>query len=67
MEMIEAYSRACNHPLPWRLAPRRAGDVPVYLADPAKARDVLGFQTTRDLDEMCRTSWHWIQKGAREG
>lgn len=64
LEMIQAYSRACNHPLPFRVVPRRAGDVPVYLADPARAADLLGFRTTRGLDEMCQSSWRWIQTGA---
>ena len=66
LEMIRAYSRACNHALPFSVVPRRAGDVPVYLADPARAADLLGFRTTLDLDEMCRTSWNWIQTGAAD-
>ena len=67
MEMIGAYQRACNHPLPYRIVPRRPGDVPIYLADPARATELLGFRTTRDLDEMCQSSWRWIQTGAAEG
>lgn len=65
-EMLAAYSRASERDLPWQLAPRRAGDVPVYLADVSKAEALLGFQARRDLDEMCASSWHWINTGARE-
>lgn len=64
MEMIAAYRRACNHPLPYRVVPRRSGDVPIYLANPSKAAQILDFRTIRDLDEMCQSSWNWIQTGA---
>ncbi len=60
LEMLAAYSRACGRDLPYRIAPRRAGDVPVYCAIPDKARALLGFQARRDLDDMCRSSWNWI-------
>lgn len=66
LEMIRAYARAANHPLPHRIVPRRPGDVPVYLADPSRAADLLDFRTSRDLDAMCQTSWRWICKGATE-
>ena len=66
LEMIAAYSRACNHPLPYSVHPRRHGDIAACYADPALARGLLGFRTSRDLDEMCRSSWHWIQTGAAE-
>ena len=64
LDMIRSYSAACGKDLPYRIVERRPGDVPIYLADPSKAADLLDFRTTRDLDEMCRTSWHWIRTGA---
>ena len=66
LEMIAAYGRAVNHPLPHSIHPRRAGDVDIYYADPSRAADLLGFRTSRDLDEMCKSSWNWIQTGAAE-
>ena len=66
LDMIASYSRACGRELPYRIVARRPGDVPVYLADPSKAAEVLGFRTEYDLDEMCRTNWHWITTGAVE-
>ena len=66
LEMIAAYGRAVNHPLPHSIHPRRPGDVAACYADPARAAGLLGFRTTRDLDEMCRSSWNWICTGAAE-
>ncbi|MEO0484555.1 MAG: UDP-glucose 4-epimerase GalE [Pseudomonadota bacterium] len=67
MEMLRAYSAACGRDLPYKLSPRRPGDVATCYADPARAKALLGFETTRDLEDMCATSWHWITTGAREG
>jgi UDP-glucose 4-epimerase len=42
-----------------RIAPRRAGDIAACWADPARARQALGWQATRDLQHMCEDSWRW--------
>ena len=62
LEMLAAYSKACGQDLPHVIAPRRAGDVPVYCAIPDRAREVLGFQTEKGLDEMCASSWNWVSR-----
>ncbi|MEO0356683.1 MAG: UDP-glucose 4-epimerase GalE [Pseudomonadota bacterium] len=61
LEMNAAYSQACGKDLPYVIAPRRPGDVPIYQADVSKARDILGFETKYDLQDMCASSWHWIE------
>lgn len=63
LEMLNAYSKACGHAIPHRISPRRPGDPAASYADPEKARNVLGFEAKRDLDNMCESSWHWIQTG----
>ena len=65
LELITAYSRVCGRALPFRIAPRRPGDPAASYADPSKARALLGFEATRDLEDMCASSWNWIQNGAR--
>lgn len=62
MDMLAAYSRACGRDLPYRVAPRRAGDLDCYYGDPTKAAEVLGFRAERDLDNMCATSWAWVSR-----
>ncbi len=61
LEMLAAYEGAVGRPLPYRIAPRRSGDVPRLYADPARAREVLGFEAEHGLDAMCRSSWAWVQ------
>lgn len=62
LDMLHAYERACGHELPYVIAPRRPGDVAATYADPTRARDLLGFRTERDLDNMCATSWNWVSR-----
>jgi UDP-glucose 4-epimerase len=60
LDLISAYGRACGRDLPYRILPRRSGDVTIYLSDPSKAEAELGFRATRTLDDMCRSSWAWV-------
>ena len=59
LELVRAYERACGHPVPYRIAPRRPGDVAACWADPALAARVLGWRAQRDVDAMCADSWRW--------
>ena len=58
-EMLDAFSRACGHDLPYEIAPRRAGDIAESYADPARARSELRWTAERTVDEMCADSWRW--------
>lgn len=60
LDVLRAYSEACGKDLPYRLAPRRAGDVAVLTARPDRAKSVLGFEAKRNLADMCRSSWAWV-------
>lgn len=59
LDMVKAFSKACGKNLPYEIKPRRAGDIAMCYADPAKAEKVLGWKATRGLDEMCADSWRW--------
>ncbi|MDO4566137.1 MAG: UDP-glucose 4-epimerase GalE, partial [Oscillospiraceae bacterium] len=59
LEVIKAYSEASGRELPYTLAPRRAGDVAECYADPSLAKELLGWQAKRSIEEMCRDSWRW--------
>jgi UDP-glucose 4-epimerase len=59
MEMIAAFERAVGHAIPYRIAPRRPGDVAEAWADPSRARELLGWTATRGLKEMCADAWRW--------
>lgn len=59
LDVIKAFERASGRPVPYDLAPRRSGDVASCYADASFARDYLGWQAERGLDQMCADSWRW--------
>jgi UDP-glucose-4-epimerase GalE len=61
-ELIRAVESVTGKTVPVRSAPRRAGDPPALVADPARAESVLGWRAKRDLDDMIATAWRWHQK-----
>ena len=59
LDMVKAFSKACGKEIPYEIKPRRAGDIAMCYADPAKALKVLGWKAERGLDEMCADTWRW--------
>jgi len=59
LEAINAFQIASGKQIPYRIVPRRPGDIPACYADPEKAHRLLGWQATHDLAAMCRDHWHW--------
>ncbi|SFW30111.1 UDP-glucose 4-epimerase GalE [Nitrosovibrio sp. Nv17] len=59
LDMVRAFERASGRPVPYRIAPRRPGDVASCYADPALASSQLGWRAQRGLDEMCADAWRW--------
>ena len=59
LDMVKAFGKASNKDIPYKIAPRRAGDIAKCYADPTYAQKVLGWSATKDLDDMCRDSWRW--------
>ncbi len=59
LEVVRAYAEASGRDVPYRVVPRRPGDVAACYADPALAREQLGWTAKLDLDRMCVDSWRW--------
>ena len=59
LDMVDTFSRVNQVKVPYVIAPRRPGDIAVNYADPAKARQVLGWQAEYTLEDMCRDAWRW--------
>lgn len=59
LDMVRAFEAASGRPVPYRVAPRRPGDIATCYADPSKAERELGWKARRRLDEMMRDAWRW--------
>ena len=65
LDMVRAFEQASGRPVPYEIAPRRPGDVATCYADPARARELLGWEATRGIQEMCADAWRWQSQNPR--
>lgn len=59
LEVVRALAAASGRAVPYRVVGRRAGDIAQCYADPTFAREVMGWQALRGIDEMCADAWRW--------
>jgi UDP-glucose 4-epimerase len=59
LDVIRAASTAVGKEIPYEIVGRRSGDIAAVWADPAYARELLGWEATRGLDQMVADHWRW--------
>lgn len=60
-EMIHTFMKVNGVNVPYKVCPRRAGDVPTVYANPDKALNELGWRAERTLEDMCKSSWEFVK------
>ena len=61
LQMVQAFERASGRAVPYQIQDRRPGDLPAYFAKANKARELLDWEATRSLEDMCESTWKWQQ------
>lgn len=59
LEMVKAFEKASEKPVPYKIAERRPGDIAECWADPTKAQRDLNWKASRTLEDMTQDSWRW--------
>lgn len=59
LEMIAAFARSSGRHISYKLVPRRPGDIAACWADTRKARETLGWEAKKGIQEMCDDAWRW--------
>lgn len=59
LDMVKAFEKASGKEVPYKIAPRRPGDIAACYADPSKAENELGWTAKRGIEEMCEDTWRW--------
>lgn len=59
LDIVKAFEKANDIKIPYAIKPRRDGDIAECYADPVKAKEQLGWQAEKTLEEMCKDSWRW--------
>ncbi len=59
LDMVHSFEKVIGRPIPYKIMPRRPGDIGECYADPTLAEQVLGFKATKTIDDMCRDAMRW--------
>ena len=59
LQMVKAFEAASGRAVPYKVVPRRAGDIASCYADPVKAKTELGWTAKYDLERMMQDAWRW--------
>lgn len=59
LDIVHTFERVNGVKVPYQIVPRRPGDIAECWADPKKAKELLGWQAEKNLEDMCRDSWRW--------
>jgi UDP-glucose 4-epimerase len=59
LEVVQAFERASGRTIPFKIAPRRPGDIAECFADPALAAETIDWRAELNLDQMCADAWRW--------
>ena len=64
LDMVKAFEETTGKQVKYKITPRRPGDIATCYADPAKAREELGWTAEKTLKDMCQDSWNFIEKNS---
>lgn len=59
LEIIKTYESACNVKIPYKIFPKRIGDVAQSYADSSLAKSILDWSVRHTLSDMCISSHKW--------
>lgn len=62
LDMVHAFEKVTGRKVPYKIAPRRPGDLATVYASPDKSAQLLGWKAEYGLEEMCRDTWAWQSK-----
>jgi len=61
LEIVDAFEKVTGIHIPYKIMPRRPGDIAECYACIEKAERVLGWKSEKSIDDMCRDAWRWQQ------
>jgi len=61
LDLVNAFEKATNKPINYKVIARRPGDVAEVYANPNLAHREIGWKAEKTLEEMCQDSWRWQQ------
>lgn len=62
LEAIQAFEKVTQQKLNYQIGPRRPGDVEAIYSNYHQAASKLGWEPTRDIEDIMSTAWNWEKK-----
>ena len=62
LQLVNTFESVNKVPIPYKIVPRRSGDVATCYANADKAYKELNWRTTKSIEDMCRDTWNWQSK-----
>ncbi|MBQ7104623.1 MAG: UDP-glucose 4-epimerase GalE [Bacilli bacterium] len=62
LEIVETFKKVNNIDVPYKIVERRPGDIAACYADPSYAKEKLNWQAEKEIEEMCRDSYNFVNK-----
>lgn len=59
LEIIRTFEKVTGRKLPYKIGPRRSGDIVEIFANVDKSKDVLGWQTNFTVEDALKHAWEW--------
>ncbi len=59
LELVNAFTEVTGQKVPYRFAPRRAGDIASCYASASRAKALLNWQAKLSITDMCADTWRW--------
>ena len=60
LELVNAFQKVNDMSLNYVIGDRREGDLPAFWADATKAKELLGWEATHTVEDMCRSAWNFV-------
>ena len=65
LDMVKAFEKTTGKAINYKIVDRRPGDIATCYSDPKKAKNELGWEANKTLQDMCNDSWKYIQNKMR--
>ena len=59
LDMVKAFEKASGKKVPYKIVDRRSGDIAICYSDPSFAKEILGWEVKKGIEDMCVDSWKW--------
>ena len=61
LELVEAFKKFNNIDVPYKIVGRRDGDIASCYADASKAKDILDWSCTYNIEDMVKDSYNYVK------